>query len=333
MSAASVAFSHVGKIYQPSPRWLRFLVRTPIKSPVLALEDVSFEVGPGEVCAVVGPNGAGKTTLFRILVGLATPTSGSARVLGYDALHESLAIRRRLGWMPTEDGSLVLRLSCAENLRFHGRLKGLHGRSLQMAIDQSLELVGLRHVAQSAVFTLSAGMKARLQLARAIMHRPEVLILDEPTAAVDPVGSFELLNLIGEIVQDLNVAALISSHRLDEIEVLHSHVVLLNRGRLLFDGDLDDLRTRIDRPHMEMTLTSADASSRVAEMLRNLGYAEVFEVSDRQIRFAINRGQTLGVILEKLDGLLTEIEAASAVRLPLRDLLVEVYGADSKEEA
>ncbi len=329
---ASVVFSSVSKTYLPSPTWLKLLVRSPIRFPVRALDNVSFEVGPGEICAVVGPNGAGKTTLFRILVGLTTPTVGSARVFGLDAVTDSLAIRRQLGWMPTEGGSLVLRLSCDENLRFHGRLKGLAGRRLERAIDRALDIVGLSKVADSAVVSLSAGMRARLQLARAIMHEPQVLILDEPTAAVDPVGSYDLLNLIVEMVKDHKLAALISSHRLDEIEALHDHVVLMNRGRLLFDGDLDDLRSRLDRPHLEMTLRSPQAGKAISTMLEARGMAEILESSSDKLRLAIHRDVAVGEVLAAIDGSLPEVLHITDVKVPLRELLAEIYGADDEGE-
>jgi ABC-2 type transport system ATP-binding protein len=310
------------------------LVRTPIKSPIRALDGVSFDVGPGEVCAVVGPNGAGKTTLFRILVGLTTPTFGEAHVMGFNAVDESLAIRRRLGWMPAEDGSLVFRLSCAENLRFHGRLKGLSGRRLQRAIDRSLDWVSLSAVADSAVLTLSAGMKARLQLARAMMHDPSVLVLDEPTSAVDPVGAYELLNLIVDIVEDRKVAAVISSHRLDEIEALHSHVVLLNRGKVVFDGDLDHLRQRIDRPHLELTLNSESAADAVSRMLLSrMDLVSRLEREGSTVRMVVQEGQDVGAVLASLDGSLAQIVKVATVQVPLRQLLAEVYGSVVGEDS
>lgn len=327
MKASSVVFSDVYKVYQPAPRWLQLMVRTPIRKPVRALHGVSFEVSPGEICAVVGPNGAGKTTLFRILVGLTTPTRGYAKVLGFDAVSQSLQIRRRLGWLPTDDASLLQRLSCADNLRFHGRLKGLSGRRLEIAIQEALDLVGLRDVARTVVFTLSSGMKARLRLARAIMHKPQVLVLDEPTAAVDPVGAYGLLNLIVELVRQGDLAALISSHRLDEIEALHSHVVLLNRGQLLYDGDLDDLRRRIDRPHLELIFDSEQKLTEAGSYLAQLPTVEVIRTAGNEIHLAVRRGIPLGPVLAGLGSTLPDLVELRQVKVPLRDLLAEVYGA------
>jgi len=303
------------------------MVKSPIRKPVLALQGVSFEVMPGEICAVVGPNGAGKTTLFRILVGLTTPTKGHASVLGYDAVTQSLQIRRRLGWLPTDDASLLQRLSCADNLRFHGRLKGLLGRDLETAVHEALEVVELGEVARTAVLTLSSGMKARLRLARAIMHKPQVLILDEPTAAVDPVGAHGLLNLIVDIVRQGNLAAMISSHRLDEIEALHSHVVLLNKGGLLFDGDLDDLRRAIDRPHLELAFASQQGLMHARDHLVQLTGVEVIRATSNELHIAVRRGVSLGPVLVGLESTLDDLVELRQVKVPLRDLLAEVYGS------
>ena len=323
----SVVFADVDKVYEPAPAWLKMLVKTPIRRPIRALQGVSFEVSPGEICAVVGPNGAGKTTLFRILVGLTTPTKGHATVLGFDAVNQSLQIRRRVGWLPTEDASLLQRLTCADNLRFNGRLKGLSGRSLEIAIHDALEIVGLRDLAQTAVLTLSSGMKARLRLARAIMHKPDVLVLDEPTATVDPVGAYVLLNLIVDIVRQGDLAALISSHRLDEIEALHSHVVLLNRGHLLYDGDLDDLRRTIDRPHLELVFGTQQKVSDARTYLENIPSIEVIKTIGSDIHVAVRGGVPVGPVLAGLGTTLPDLLEIRQVKVPLRDLLAEIYGA------
>ncbi len=207
-ATASIVVDDVGKTYYPSPGWMKAMVRSNIVQPVVALDGIDFSVEPGEIVAVVGPNGAGKTTTFRILVGLTTPTSGTATIMGHNSEHESVAIRRLVGWMPGDDRSLLMRLTCEENLRFHGRMQGMKGESLKARIAESLELVDLGHAAKKSIFALSAGMRARMQLARALLHDPKVLILDEPTGAVDPVAAHGLINLIMDIVETRRLAAL-----------------------------------------------------------------------------------------------------------------------------
>jgi ABC-2 type transport system ATP-binding protein len=323
--AASVRVENLSKVYYPSPGWMKFLVRTNIKREVVALDGISFEVGPGEICAVVGPNGAGKTTTFRILIGLTTSTSGEARLMGLDCNRESVSVRRLVGWMPAEDRSLIMRLSCAENLYFHGQLQGLSGEDLRERVRVSLSRVGLTHAAESTVFALSAGMRARLQLARALLHDPRVLILDEPTGSVDPVASHELLNLIIEIVESRGIAALISSHRLEEIEALHSHAILLDRGQIRFDGDLDTMRKQLDRPSVEIEFATVDAAQRAAKEIENPGLGEAVHVEGASLTCILAPEVKMGSVLVALSPLIDQVTHVREVQTPLRDLLAEMY--------
>ncbi|NND01352.1 MAG: ABC transporter ATP-binding protein, partial [Acidimicrobiia bacterium] len=244
MDEPAVSITGVTKVYEPSPPLMRMLLRSSLTEPVTALDRVDLEVNKGEVCAVVGPNGAGKSTMFRILTGLTTPTAGSASVLGVDATHESHRVRRLVGFAPAEERTLLLRHTCRENLIFHGQMQGMERRRLRLRIDEVLELVGLAEEADRVGFALSTGMRARLQLARALLHAPQVLILDEPTATVDPVSAHGFLSIIQQIAHDSEVAVLISSHRLEEIAALDGRVHLIDRGRTIFDGDLGELRRR-----------------------------------------------------------------------------------------
>jgi ABC-2 type transport system ATP-binding protein len=323
----------VSKVYYPSPGWMKFLVRTNIKNEVRALDGVSLEVRPGEICAVVGPNGAGKTTTFRILVGLTSATTGSASVMGFDCDRESVAVRQRVGWMPAEDRSLIMRLSCAENLHFHGRLQGLKGEDLKQRIRETLAMVGLAHAAESSVFALSAGMRARLQLARALLANPKVLILDEPTGSVDPIASYELLNLLMEIVAEHELAVLISSHRLEEIEALHSHAILLDKGQVRFDGNLDQLRGRLDRPTLELEFTSQATAKEAAATVVATRLGEIVLSEENTIQFVLAEGTSVGRAMHALSPKLEDMTHVRELQTPLRDLLAQIYtGAIDKED-
>jgi ABC-2 type transport system ATP-binding protein len=323
-SDARIVVDDLHKVYEPTPVWMRALVRTNIKEPVYALNGVSFTVHTGEIVAVVGPNGAGKTTTFKIIGGLTTPTGGSARIMGFDSIKQSVQVRRAIGWMPGDHRTLLMRHSVLENMRFHGRLQGMSGSAMLRRIRETLEMVGLDHRARSNGFSLSAGMLARLQLARAILHKPEILILDEPTGAVDPVAAHDLIQLIKGIVAETGVAVLISSHRLEEIETLDSRVLLLDEGRVRYDGRLEDLRRLWDRPTFEIDFRTTASAEAAAGLLRNAGFDGVSS-SDGTIAFALRDGVTHADLLSRLRDQLEDMTNLRETRRPLQAVLADLY--------
>lgn len=324
---STVVVRDLRKVYEPSPPWMRFLVRSNLTHDVIALDGINFEVGPGEIMAVVGPNGAGKSTAFRILVGLTSPSSGTATVMGFNCASQSKQVRRLVGWMPAEDRSLLLRLSCRENLRFHARLHNVPFRDLDQSISAVLADVGLTEFADDTPFALSAGMRARLQLARALLHDPRVLILDEPTGSVDPVAAHTLLELITEIVAERRIAALISSHRLEEIEALHSHVVLLDRGAVRYDGDLDELRKEWDLARIDLAFTNGDVASSVASMLKASNHVEAVTQAGESVTVTVKPTSRISDVLSALGPEVAELLHIRDLRTPLRDILASMYGS------
>jgi ABC-2 type transport system ATP-binding protein len=305
---------------------MRMFARSHIKEPVRALDDVDLVVRAGEICAIIGPNGAGKTTLFRILVGLTTATGGSASVLGYDVDRDSEKIRQIVGWMPSEERSLLMRATAKENLQLHGRLQGMGHQDLKTRIVEVLDAVGLGHKIDAMVIGLSAGMKARLRLARALLPRPRALILDEPTGAIDPIAAHDLLNLIMDLVREEQLAVLISSHRLEEIEALQSQALLLDEGRVKYSGDLEDLRSEWDAPQLEVVFPRADMASYAAGELI-VGGVET-SVDGRTVRCRLDAGSSVGQALALLGPLATSVEHLRETPMPLRDLIARVYRRD-----
>lgn len=328
---ARIVVDELTKIYEPTPLWMRALVRTNIKEPVHALNGASFTVRSGEIAAVVGPNGAGKTTTFKILAGLTTPTTGTARVMGFDPIKQSVQVRRSIGWMPGDHRSLLMRHSALDNMRFHGRLQGMSGPSMMRRIRETLEMVGLERRARSNGFSLSAGMLARLQLARAMLHEPEVLILDEPTGAVDPVAAHDLIQLIKEIVAETGIAVLISSHRLEEIETLDSRVLLMDEGRVRYDGRLDDLRRLWDKPTFEIDFRSAGVADAAAQSLLNAGFAGVSR-KEATISVALQDGVTHSDLLTRLRDQIEDVTNLRETRRPLQAVLAELYRTKASAE-
>ncbi len=331
MSEPIVTIEHLRKVYEPFSRRMRLLLRTSVTEPVVALEDVSLEVLPGEIRAVLGPNGAGKSTLFRILTGLTTPTAGSASILGRDCTQESAKVRKLIGFMPAENRTLLLRHSCRENLAFHGRLQGLPERQLAARVDDTLETVGLYEARDRVGFALSSGMLARLMLARAILHEPQVLILDEPTAAVDPIGSFELLTMIQRIARERGLAVLISSHRLDEVELLDDMVLLLNRGSVVYSGELASMTIGTRQARMEILFEKEITAEAAASMLREA--TGVSEVQVKGSSVVITTDRSVSSIVSELNGHADEIVSMGQFVPKLRDVLSQMLGSDQGEDS
>lgn len=209
----------------------------------LAVDDVTFAVHPGEVFGFMGHNGAGKTTTLRMLLGLLRPTSGAASVLGHDIVADSLAIRRLTGFLPGEFG-LPKDMTARRFLRYIGAMFGMAGAALDRRIDGLLAQFDLTSVADQRLGAFSSGMSQKVGLAQALINEPRVLLLDEPTAGLDPIGRHDLLGLIGRLATDDGVTVLFSTHILTDVEQVCERVAILNQGRLIAAGDLADLKQR-----------------------------------------------------------------------------------------
>jgi lipooligosaccharide transport system ATP-binding protein len=209
------------------------------------VDGVSFAVPPGECCGILGPNGAGKTTTLRMLTGLTPPSGGRLEVLGHPIPEEARLARRRVGIVPQQD-NLDLDFTVAENLTVYGRYFGLSGREIRRRIPELLELATLSDRAHSRVNQLSGGMKRRLSIARALIARPELLILDEPTTGLDPQVRQNLWHMLRQLRKD-GVTVILTTHYMDEAERLCNRIVLMDRGRILADQSPKSLiRDRIE---------------------------------------------------------------------------------------
>lgn len=195
-----------------------------------AVDDVSFEVGNGEVLGLLGPNGSGKTTILRILTGYLQATSGRALIAGYDVVEQGPQARKRVGYVP-EDVPLYPNMQVDEFLSFMGRLRGLEGKALGIAMDQAREKLSLDDVRRLAIAKLSRGYRQRVIIAQALLGQPQLLILDEPTNGLDPRQIIEVRELIRTLSEQHSI--LVTSHILSEIERVANRVAILLDGKLL----------------------------------------------------------------------------------------------------
>jgi ABC-2 type transport system ATP-binding protein len=204
---------------------------------LVAVRDLSLEVREGEVYGLLGPNGSGKSTTLKMLLGLVTPTSGAAEVFGHDS--RAFAARSDVGFLP-ENPYFYKFLTGAETLRFYGKLCGLRGAKLNARVEELLALVGLEDARNRRVGSYSKGMLQRIGLAQAIIQDPRLVVLDEPTAGVDPVGSRQIRDLILAL-KARGMTVLLTSHLLEQVQEVCDRVGIMARGRLVREGDLDAL--------------------------------------------------------------------------------------------
>ncbi|MBC7264061.1 MAG: ABC transporter ATP-binding protein [Chloroflexi bacterium] len=220
--------------------------------PVRAVDNLSLEVPTGIVFGFLGPNGAGKTTTIRLLLGLLEPTSGRAEVLGFDTQSQADEIRQRTGAL-LEHSGLYERLSAEDNLEFYGRIWHLPEGERQARIQELLTHLGLWERRKEAVRAWSRGMKQKLAVARALLHRPSLIFMDEPTAGLDPVAAAALREDLAGLAARERATIFLTTHNMAEAEKLCHRVGVIRAGKLLAVGHPDELRTRSGEPQVEIT--------------------------------------------------------------------------------
>lgn len=209
------------------------------KKPLLAVRDLSFTVKRGEVYGLIGPNGCGKSTTMKAILGLLRATAGKARIFGRDST--DVASRQEVGFLP-ENPYFYKHLSGRETMHFYGRLCGMRGKELKERSEEVLEIAGLTSAAERRVGGYSKGMLQRVGLAQALIHWPRLLILDEPTAGVDPVGSRRIRDLILELKQK-GITIVVTSHLLEQIQEVCDRVGIMSNGRMVREGPVQELIT------------------------------------------------------------------------------------------
>ncbi|OGO71081.1 MAG: MFS transporter [Chloroflexi bacterium RBG_19FT_COMBO_62_14] len=235
-----------------------------------AIVGLTFHAGVGEILGFLGPNGAGKTTTMRILTGYMPPSSGTARVAGYDVVDQSLEVRRRVGYLP-ETVPLYPEMSVVEYLEFMGSLRRV--KKLDERIEAVLEEVSLEERAGSFIGNLSKGLRQRVGLAQALLHEPEVLILDEPTIGLDPAQIIEVRKLIQEIGRSRTV--LLSTHILSEAQQVCDRVLIINHGEIVVEDSPGNLQAQLAGAERLIVVTASETAE-LARLLERLpGVAEV----------------------------------------------------------
>ena len=283
-----------------------------------ALNTISFEVHPAELFGLLGPNGSGKTTLFRILSTLMLPTSGTATIAGIDAIREPGALRRKIG-VVFQAQSVDPKLTARENLWHQGHLYGLHGGQLKARIDEILMRVGLLDRANDRVETFSGGMQRRIELAKGLLHHPEVLLLDEPTTGLDPGARRDLWQYLAMLRDQEHVSIIVTTHLMEEAERC-DRLAILNEGNLVALGTPDALTREIGG---DVILLEARDPQALAGHIHDHFHLDAV-VLDNRVRLEIENGHRF--VPEVVEAFPGEIQSLSVSKPTLEDVFIHRTG-------
>jgi ABC-2 type transport system ATP-binding protein len=283
-----------------------------------ALHGVSFDVRPAELFGLLGPNGSGKTTLFRILSTLMVPTSGKATIVGYDAVRQPSLLRRHIG-VVFQAQSVDLKLTAYENLWHQGHLYGLRGGGLKQRITEILTRVGLLDRAADRVETFSGGMQRRIELAKGLLHHPEVLLLDEPTTGLDPGARYDLWQYLHILRDQEGVSIIVTTHLMEEAERC-DRLAILNEGNLVALGTPESLTREIGG---DVILFETQDAESLAARIRSKFQVEA-TVMNKKVRLEIENGHRfVPDVVEAFPG---EIQSLNVSKPTLEDVFIHRTG-------
>jgi ABC-2 type transport system ATP-binding protein len=285
----------------------------------LALSNVSFEVRKGEIFGLLGPNGGGKSTLFRILSTMMVPTAGRALIAGHDVVRDPAAVRRQVG-VVFQTQSLDKALTVEENLRAQGHLHGLRGVLLGERMERAMERLGLADRRRDLVETLSGGLRRRVEIAKALLHEPQVLLMDEASTGLDPAARRDLSRHIESLRSGEGVTILLTTHILEEAGRC-DRLVLLHQGNMVAEGTPAELRARIGGD--VVVLRTADTALLASNIEKRFGVRPV--VRDGEVRVEMENGHRF--IAEVVEAFPGAIESVGLHKPTLEDVFVDQTGA------
>ncbi|MEV0296285.1 ATP-binding cassette domain-containing protein [Nocardia sp. NPDC050710] len=296
---------------------------------VRVLDDIDLQIPSGTVMGLLGPNGAGKTTTVRIVTTLLRPCAGSVRVAGVDVLRDPAGARRRIG-LSGQYAAVDANLSGYENLRMVARLYGMSPRQSTARAAELLGALGLDYAAHRRAGTYSGGMARRLDLAGALVARPAVVVLDEPTTGLDPRGRLDMWKVIGDLVDD-GTTVLLTTQYLEEADLLADRITVIDRGRVIARGSADELKTSIGGDRLTITLAAGQETAPALAVLAQVGIGEpVYEPGTVEVSIVIGDGsRTMVEALRRLDDAGVCVVDAEVHRPTLDDVFLSLTGTSA----
>ncbi|MDR3685616.1 MAG: ABC transporter ATP-binding protein [Coriobacteriia bacterium] len=290
-----------------------------------AVDGVSFSIAEGSIFGLLGPNGAGKTTTISMISCLLAPDGGDVVVDGHSVRNQSGAVRRVLGVVPQEI-ALYPTLTAAENLRFWGRMYGLSGKALSDSIGYGLKMAGLEDQAKKRIETFSGGMKRRINIAAGILHRPRVLLMDEPTVGIDPQSRNHILDTVRELNRE-GMTVLYTSHYMEEVEALCDRIAIVDHGHVIAQGSLEELRALVgDEDRMRIELADVRCGEALAAVLAVPGVSRA-ELADATLEvLAPEAGPVLGAAIAAITAAGASVRSVEVVEPNLESVFLHLTG-------
>jgi len=295
-----------------------------------AVDNVSFDVPDGEIFGYLGPNGAGKTTLIRMLTTLVIPTSGSAKIAGFDVVTNSADVRRQIGVI-SQAMTSDLDLTGYENLDIYGRFYGVPARERKERIKYLLDMVGLSARAGELVAAYSGGMRRRLEVARSLVHKPKILFLDEPSSGLDPQSRRVMWELLRQIREDGSTTMFLTTHYMEEADALCSRIAIIDAGKMVVLGSPTQLKKEIPGSDI-VSITVDGLSDELVSCIKALSFVRNLLVEDETLRVSVDNGATsLPALMDAIRSSGGRILSASIHEQSLEDVFIHYTGKSIRE--
>ncbi|WP_129669699.1 ATP-binding cassette domain-containing protein [Phytoactinopolyspora endophytica] len=299
---------------------------------VHAVRGVDVDVAPGEVVAFLGPNGAGKSTTLRMLTTLLPPSDGTATVAGFDIRNEPVEVRRRIGHIGQGNGSFD-GLRVQEELQIQGRFYGLDRGTARVRARELLDQLDLSEQADRDVARLSGGQRRRLDVAMGLIHRPQLIFLDEPSSGLDPQSRANLLEHIRRLHRQEDVTIFLTTHYLDEADAVAQRVVVIDDGRIIADGTPDQLKSKVSGDLITVTLQGPEDLPTAAEVAGRIPTAHEIEPGSDRVAFRVEHGDTaMPELIRALDAAGLVMRGAHVQRPTLDDVFLNLTGRSLRDE-
>lgn len=287
------------------------------------VDNLNLNIEEGQIFGFLGPNGAGKTTTILMLLGLTEPSSGKASISGFNSTRESLKVKRISGYIPEKVG-FYADLTAYTNLIYTANLNGIFDKQAEDAVAAALENVGLKERADDPVSSFSKGMKQRLAIADILVKRPRVAFLDEPTSGIDPEGITQILNLISRVAKETNMTMIMSSHQLNQVERICSHIAIMNKGKLVASGSIEQLSQKARGDEVLIEIQLAEVTQALFESIK--GISGVLNIEQKENTLAVHCSEDLrrniSRVINDQDGLILQMKLQNQ---GLEDIYMKIF--------